>query len=203
MKINTYTLGELQANCYLLEHEGEALIIDPADDSSFLLEEVLRRNLKLVALLGTHGHFDHVMAVGEIQMSFNVPFYIHKKDQFLIDRLENTAEHFLGHKQIIIPPKLIEHIQSGEFQISNFKFNILHTPGHTPGGLSFYFPEEKEVFTGDTLFAGAIGRTDLSYSNKKDLWSSLKLLLALPEETTINAGHGESSYIGQEKAILG
>ncbi|MCX6730822.1 MAG: MBL fold metallo-hydrolase [Candidatus Roizmanbacteria bacterium] len=203
MKINTYALGELQANCYLLEHEGEALIIDPADDASFLLEEVLRRNLKLVALLGTHGHFDHVMAVGEIQMSFNVPFYIHKKDQFLIDRLESTAEHFLGHKQIIIPPKFIEFAGSGDLQLSTFKCNILHTPGHTPGGLSFYFPEEKEVFTGDTLFAGAIGRTDLSYSSKKDLWNSLKLLLALPEETTINAGHGESSYIGQEKAILG
>lgn len=203
MKINTYALGEMQANCYLLEQEGEAIIIDPADDASFLLEEVLRKNVKLLAILGTHGHFDHVMAAGEIQMSFNVPFYMHKKDQFLIDRLEDTAEHFLGHKQILIPPKSIEYVNTGEFQISNFKFQIFYTPGHTPGSLTFYFPTEKELFTGDTLFAGAVGRTDLSYSSKKDLWNSLQSILVLPEESVINAGHGESSYIGQEKAILG
>jgi glyoxylase-like metal-dependent hydrolase (beta-lactamase superfamily II) len=202
MKIHTYSLGELQANCYLLENEGEALIIDPADDASFLLEEIQRKNVKLVGLFSTHGHFDHVMAVGEIQMSFSVPFYIHEKDQFLIDRLESTAEHFLGHTQIILPPKLIKNIQVGEFQISNFKFQILHTPGHTPGGVCYYFPEEQALFTGDTLFMGAIGRTDLSYSNKKDLWNSLKTILVLPEETTIYPGHGESTYVGQEKNIV-
>jgi glyoxylase-like metal-dependent hydrolase (beta-lactamase superfamily II) len=195
-------LGELQANCYLLENEGEALIIDPADDASFLLEEIQRKNLKLVGLFGTHGHFDHVMAVGEIQMSFNVPFYIHEKDQFLIDRLESTAEHFLGHKQIILPPKLIENIQIGEFEIPRFKFKIIAAPGHTPGGVCYYFPDEQALFTGDTLFMGTIGRTDLSYSNKKDLWNSLKTILALPEETTIYPGHGDSTYIGQEKNIV-
>lgn len=203
MRIYTYSLGELQANCYLIENEGEALIIDPADDASFLLEEIQRKNLKLVGLLGTHGHFDHCMAVGEIQMSFDVPFYIHKKDEFLIQRLESTAEHFLGHKTIILPPKRIENIKAGEFQISNFKFQILTAPGHTPGGVCFYFPDEAALFTGDTLFAGAIGRTDLSYSSKKDLWNSLKAILTLPEETTIYPGHAESSYIGQEKVILG
>jgi len=202
MRIHTYSLGELQANCYLLENEGKAIIIDPADDANFLLEEVQKKGLELEALLATHGHFDHVMAVGEIQMSFDIPFYLHKKDKFLIDRLESTTEHFLGYKPIIIPPKLIQHINLGEFQISNFKFQIIFTPGHTPGGVCFYFPEEKAVFTGDTLFAGAIGRTDLSYSNKKDLWNSLKTILVLPEETIIYPGHGESSYIGQEKAIL-
>ncbi len=202
MKIHTYTLGELQANCYLIEEEGKALIIDPADDASFLLEEVQRKNLELVGLFATHGHFDHVMAVGEIQMSFDVPLYIHKKDKFLIDRLESTAEHFLGHKQIIIPPTNIHYISSDEFQILNSKFQIFHTPGHTPGGVSFYSPGEQAIFTGDTLFAGAIGRTDLSYSNKTDLWSSLRVILALPEETVIYPGHGESTYIGEEKDII-
>lgn len=203
MRIYTYSLGEMQANCYLIENEGEAIIIDPADDASFLLEEVQRKNLQLVGLFGTHGHFDHVMAVGEIQMNFNAPFYIHKKDQFLIERLESTAEHFLGHKLIIIPPKSINYIEKGEFQISHFKFTILHTPGHTPGGVCYFFPEEKVIFTGDTLFAGAIGRTDLSYSNKGDLWNSLKEILTLPDEVEIYPGHGESTYITQEKSILG
>ena len=202
MKIYTYPLGEMQANCYLIENEGEAILVDPADDASFLLEDLQRKNITLVALLATHGHFDHVMAVGEIQMSFNVPFYIHKKDQFLIDRLESTAEHFLGYKPIIIPPKNIDYISS-KLKVKSLKLQIIETPGHTPGGVCYYFPEEKIIFTGDTLFAGAIGRTDLSYSNKKDLWSSLKKILSLPDETTIYPGHGENTYVGQEKVILG
>lgn len=203
MRIHTYPLGELQANCYLIENEGKGILIDPADDGSFLLEELQRKNIELEALLLTHGHFDHCMAAGEIQMSLNIPLYLHKKDQFLIDRLESTAEHFLGYKPIVLPPKKIEYISSGDLKIINFKFQILSSPGHTPGGVSYYFPEEKVIFTGDTLFAGAIGRTDLSYSSKKDLWSSLKTILALPEETIVYAGHGESTYIGQEKAVLG
>lgn len=226
MRIHTYPLGELQANCYLIENEGKGILIDPADDGSFLLEELQRKNIKLEALLLTHGHFDHCMAAGEIQMAYDnvethcnasLPLYMHKEDQFLIDQLESTAEHFLGYKPIILPPKLMRYLNFGEFQISplrpsesegsegqaNFKFQILSTPGHTPGGVCYYFPEEKVIFTGDTLFSGAIGRTDLSYSNKKDLWSSLKTILALPEETIVYAGHGESTYIGQEKAVLG
>lgn len=201
MRIYTYPLGELQANCYLIENEGMGIMIDPADDGSFLLEELQRKNIELKALFLTHGHFDHCMAVGEIQMSLDVPLYLHKKDQFLIDRLENTAEHFLGYKPIIIPPRNIGYICS-KLKIKNLKLQILETPGHTPGGVCYYFPEEKAIFTGDTLFAGAIGRTDLSYSSKKDLWSSLKLLLALPEETTVYPGHGESTYIGEEKHVL-
>jgi len=83
------------------------------------------------------------------------------------------------------------------------KLKILSSPGHTPGGVCYYFPEEAALFTGAILFAAAIGRTDLTYSNKKDLWSSLKTILALPEETTIYPGHGESTYIGEQKYLLG
>ena len=202
MRIHTYPLGELQANCYLIENEGKGILIDPADDGSFLLEELQRKNVELEALFLTHGHFDHCMAAGEIQMSLDVPLYLHKKDQFLIDRLDSTAEHFLGYKPIIIPPKNVKYISS-KLKVKSLKLQILETPGHTPGGVCYYFPDEKIVFTGDTLFAGAIGRTDLSYSNKKDLWSSLKTILALPEETTIYPGHGESTYIGEEKDALG
>jgi len=202
MRIHTYPLGELQATCYLIENEGKGILIDPADEGSFLLEELQRKNIELEALFLTHGHFDHCMAAGEIQMSLDVPLYLHKKDQFLIDRLDSTAEHFLGYKPIIIPPKNVKYISS-KLKVKSLKLQILETPGHTPGGVCYYFPDEKIVFTGDTLFAGAIGRTDLSYSNKKDLWSSLKTILALPEETTIYPGHGESTYIGEEKDALG
>ncbi len=199
MKIYPYSLGELQANCYLLHEDKDALLIDPGDDANLLLEELQRKNLNLVGILATHGHFDHVMAAGEIQLGIpSTPFYIHQKDQFLIDRVESTAEHFLGHRPIVIPPQKTTFLTSGEFQISTFKFQILHTPGHTPGSICIYFPDEKIIFTGDTLFAGAVGRTDLSYSNKKDMKASLKQLAALPEEVTVYPGHGEETIIANE-----
>jgi glyoxylase-like metal-dependent hydrolase (beta-lactamase superfamily II) len=203
MKIHTYSLGQMQANCYLLENEGKGIIIDPADEGSFLLEEVQRKNIELTGLFATHGHFDHCMAAGEIQLSFNIPLYIHKKDQFLIDRLESTAKHFLGYTPIMVVPKRIEFIEPSELKIINLKFKIISSPGHTPGGLCYYFPEEAALFTGDTLFADAIGRTDLSYSNKKDLWNSLRGILSLPDETVIYPGHGESTYVGEQKYLLG
>lgn len=203
MKIICFQLGDLQANSYLLFQGNDCILIDPADDASFLLEEIQRRNLKLQGMLATHGHFDHVMAVGEIQMSINVPLYIHKKDNFLIKRLGTTAKHFLGYEPVVIPPTNISFIKEGSLRIANYELRIIETPGHTPGGLSYYFPDEQVVFTGDTLFAGAVGRTDLSYSSKHDLWKSLKKLFNLPEETIVYSGHGEETIVGDENSMFG
>ncbi len=200
MHITTYILGELQTNCYLISDDRECVIIDPADDASFLLEEISRQNKKLTAMIATHGHFDHIMAAGEIQLSLNIPLYIHRNDDFLVKRLTSTAKHFLGYEPVIFSPHTLEYISEGEFQISKFKFQLIHTPGHTPGGLSFYFPEEGVVFTGDTLFKGAVGRTDLSYSNQKDLDTSIrKLIREIPEETIVYPGHGEITLIMNEQ----
>lgn len=210
MKIITYPLGQLQANCYLLIQDKDCILIDPADDASFLLEEISRQNLNLVAMLATHGHFDHVMAVGEIQLSLKVPFYIHEKDLFLIKRLKETAKHFLGYEPHVIEPTIIKNFPNGELKISRPKgdrplaenFQIIQTPGHTPGGCCFYFPEEQALFTGDTIFKEARGRTDLSYSSKKDLNDSINQLIeSLPTETIIYPGHGPETTIGQEAPL--
>lgn len=210
MRIHIYSLGEMQANCYLLESDGKGILIDPADEGSFLLEEIQRKNITLEGMYLTHGHFDHCMAAGEIQLSINAPLYIHKKDKFLIDRLEDTAKYFLGYTPIMVPPKTVKYIEPGTWNMEHEKnevlrstFRVLPTPGHTPGGLCFYFPDEAALFTGDTLFAGAVGRTDLSYSSKKDLWNSLRTILVLPDETVIYPGHGESTYVGEQKYLLG
>jgi hydroxyacylglutathione hydrolase len=200
MKIVKYSLGQLQANCYFLIEGQNCLIIDPADDASFILEELQRQRLNLVGMLATHGHFDHVMAVGEIQQSINIPLHIHEKDNFLINRLEQTAEHFLGYKPIILPIKKIENSKiKNSLKIENFKLKIIYTPGHTPGSCCFYFKEENALFTGDTLFKEGIGRTDFSYGSKDDLKKSLNKILALPEETIIYSGHGEDSIIQDER----
>ncbi len=202
MNIKRYPLGQLQANCYLLTQDKDCILIDPADDASFLLEEISRQNLNLVAMLATHGHFDHVMAVGEIQLSLKVPFYIHEKDLFLIKRLKETAKHFLGYEPVVIPPKNIKYVNSGMLHVQRYTFNVIETPGHTPGGCCFYFPEEQAIFTGDTIFKEARGRTDLSYSSKKDLSDSINQLIeSLPRETIIYPGHGSETTVGQEAPL--
>jgi len=199
MRIIKYSLGQLQANCYFLIEDSNCLIIDPADDASFILEELQRQQLNLVGMLATHGHFDHVMAVGEIQQSLKIPLYIHKDDIFLIKRLEQTASHFLGYKPAILPIKIIEKLKiENSLKIENFKLKILHSPGHTPGSCCFYFEEENALFTGDTLFKEGIGRTDLSYSSKEDLKKSLKKIFELPRETIVYSGHGEDTILEDE-----
>ncbi|PIP63572.1 hypothetical protein COW97_01755 [Candidatus Roizmanbacteria bacterium CG22_combo_CG10-13_8_21_14_all_34_12] len=199
MKIVKYSLGQLQANCYFLIDDQDCLIIDPADDAPFILEELQRQQLNLVGMLATHGHFDHVMAVGEIQQSISLPLIIHEKDKFLIDRLEQTAEHFLGYKPIILPINHLENFPPSPRLRWASKLKIIFTPGHTPGSCCFYFPKENALFTGDTLFKEAVGRTDLSYSSKVDLKKSLKKIFELPRETIIYSGHGEDTIIEDEK----
>lgn len=202
MKILQYPLGQMQANCYFILNDNQCLIIDPADDAPFILEELQRRNLKLAAMMATHGHFDHLMAAGEIQLSLKVPLYINFKDCFLLDRLSETAEYFLGHKLPIIKPSIIKDINTEkEFKLDNWEMKIIHSPGHTPGGSCFYFEKEKIVFAGDTLFKNGIGRYDFSYSNKKLLYQSINNILKLPSSTIIYSGHGEETTVEVVKKL--
>ena len=201
MKIVSYSLGQMRANCYLLLNDKNCLIIDPGDEADFLLEAIQRQNLKPVAILATHGHFDHVMAVGEVQRSVetqgiaSLPLYIHKNDLFLLKRAGKTAEHFLEINPYCLPPTKIENLKEGPMEIDDFKLEVIFTPGHTPGSCCFYFKDEQVVFTGDTLFKDGIGRYDFGYSSKKDLDSSLKKIKTLPEDTIIYPGHGEETII--------
>lgn len=201
MKILTYPLGQLQANCYFLIKDQDCLIIDPADDASFILEELQRRRLKLIGMLATHGHFDHLMAAGEIQKSIPTPFYINKNDIFLLDRLEETAKYFLSYDPVIIKLTTINQLIGVRYTIGNFSFEIIKSPGHTPGSNSYFFKNEAVIFTGDTLFKNGIGRYDFSYSNKGKLKKSLEILLKLSVATVVYPGHGDPTTIGNEKDI--
>lgn len=199
MEIIRYPLGEMQANCYFLIEGNNCLVIDPADEASFITEQLLRKKLNPLGLIATHGHFDHIMAAGEIQLSFGIPFHIFEEDLFLIERLNETARYFLGYEPNTIPPKNIKYSKQGRKQILNFEFQIFHAPGHTPGSCCLYFKKENILFTGDTLFRNGVGRYDFSYSDKKKLKESLGDLFVLPEETTVYPGHGEKTTIGKEK----
>lgn len=201
MKIIKYSLGQLQANCYFLIKNKHCLVIDPADEASFILEQIQRMKLKPIAFLATHGHFDHVMAFGEIEIHYKVSLhlYVHNNDVFLLKRLKETTKHFLGHDPRILEPQKIKFLKIGKMKIGNFAFEVIHTPGHTPGSCCFYFKNEKAVFAGDTLFKDGIGRYDFSYGNKIELFESLEKLFKLPAKTIVYSGHGEETTIGNEK----
>lgn len=197
LNITAYKVGELQTNCYILSKDDKCLIFDVGDSGDFILEKILEKKLTPVAVFASHGHFDHVMAVGEIQLSFNIPFYISKKDLFLLDRAEKTAEFFLHKKIPFIQPKNIKNLKEGNFKLNGFEFDIVETPGHTPGSTCFYF--EDFILTGDTLFKGAVGRYDFSYSNKKRLIQSINRLYELSNNIIVYPGHEDATTIGQEK----
>lgn len=203
LKVNRFPVGQLQANCYLLiDEKNNCLIIDPGDEANLVLEKIQREKLIPKAVFATHGHFDHIGVAGEIQLSFNIPFYIDKEDEFLINRLNKSAKYFLGFNPHFIKPKNIEYSLNKKFHILSSTFYFLKTPGHTPGSVCFYFKEDGIVFTGDTLFKGGYGRYDFSYSDKDKLFNSLKKLLQLPKETLIYPGHGEMTYVEEEEKLI-
>lgn len=203
MRVEILVLGELKTNCYLLIEGDACVLIDPADSADFILEKIQRQNLRLACLVATHGHFDHILSAGEIQLSYDIPLYIDKNDEFLVKRLNATAQHFLGYDPVALPPKKTTFFPENDqdIVIDPFSFRLMHVPGHTPGSVALYFPKEQSIFTGDTLFKEAVGRTDLSYSDKAELKKSLQKLMKLPDETTVYAGHGAQTTIGEERRV--
>lgn len=199
MYVLRFPLGQMQANCYFLIVGTDCVILDPGDSADFILEELLRRNLNLKAILATHGHIDHIMAVGEIQSNFAVPFYVHKDDIFLVDRVAESAEHFLDYKPVIIRPQNITHISGDSISVRDFSLQVIYTPGHTPGSVCFFAEQYKILFTGDTLFKDGIGRYDFRYSNKMKLKYSLEKLFAIDDIIKVYPGHGEDTLLHIEK----
>ncbi|MEI6532546.1 MAG: MBL fold metallo-hydrolase [Candidatus Roizmanbacteria bacterium] len=202
MKIFQYTLGQMQANCYFLVNGDECVLIDPADSADFLLEKIITQNLKLVGMIATHGHFDHIMAVGEIQLSYPLlPLYLHPNDDFLAKRVNQTAKYFLGFDPGVVQPHLYNPLKAGKLSISSFTFDVIETPGHSPGSCCIVSEDEKVIFSGDTIFKQAVGRYDFSYSDKKDLKKSVEKIMSYGDEYELFSGHGESTLIQDERMM--
>lgn len=196
-RIETYALGELAANCYIVYTNTICVVIDPGDSAEFIAQKIEESKCKLVAIVATHGHFDHIMAVGELQLSYPVPFFLHEKDMFLVQRVVETARHFLRFVSPVIPPQNIHHFSDILFKETCPFFSILHTSGHTPGSVCISVKNENELFCGDTIFEEGIGRYDFSYGSKKQLDASLETILKMPGETLLYPGHGNSVTIDQ------
>ena len=202
MLIFPLVVGQLQTNCYLVGDETtkQGLVVDPGDDTDLILQKLQEEQLEPQALVATHGHFDHIMAVLELQLALGIPFWVHQKDEFLVKRMRSTAQHFVGTDPGPAP-KIDGFLDSAKpLKIGKTRLQIIETPGHTPGGVSFYSLKEKVIFVGDTFFAdGSVGRTDYSYASPKDLQASLDKLLKLPGKTAVYPGHGPETTIAQER----
>lgn len=202
MNLQTFVLGDLQTNCYLLDENHEAIIIDPADDGDFLNEELSRQNLTLQAVILTHGHFDHCLGLLSLATAWpKLPIMLHSADHFLIDQAQASARHWLN-REIDPVPKANQTLSDGQtINFANETLKVIHTPGHTPGCIALLSEkqdnDETYLFTGDTLFADGVGRTDFAYSNHQDLLKSLTKLKQLKEVGAYSLalpGHGSSFY---------
>jgi hydroxyacylglutathione hydrolase len=191
-------LGILEANCYLVYDEagGEGVVVDPGGDTTALRREIERRHVTLTAILNTHGHFDHSAGNAELA-SFNVPLGIHPNDCDLLAEGGGAAWFDFPQAPPMQPGIMLT--EGFEYAAGRLRLRVLETPGHTPGSVCFYIAEENALLTGDTLFAGGIGRSDLPGGDPRTLTTSLTRLLTLPTETVIYPGHGPTSTLAHEK----
>ncbi|WP_102027032.1 MBL fold metallo-hydrolase [Salirhabdus sp. Marseille-P4669] len=201
MEIKQLSLGALGTNCYVIHNNNNnALIVDPGDSFEEIAKYVNERNLKPIAILLTHAHFDHIGAVDDVRNAYNIKVYLHAVEHpWLRDPQLNGSSYF-GISKPIILKEADGALTEGLLNIGDFQMEVLHTPGHSPGSVSFYFRKDHFVVAGDTLFQGSIGRTDLPGGHHQQLLSHIKnKLLALPLKTIVYPGHGSKTSIEQEK----
>lgn len=176
MFIKNLVVGELETNCYIVmdENAKDCLIIDPGDNADLIGEYIIKNDLKPKYIIATHGHFDHILASMELQLSFDIPVSVHKLDIPILKKMKSSASYWLRREIIEQPPVKTMFIdETTTVTLGSNIFGIIHTPGHTPGSICLYCKREKTIFTGDLVFADGVGRTDFSYSSSKDLNQSI------------------------------
>ena len=199
LSVEQIVVGPLDSNCYIVwdEYVKKGVIIDPGDDADEILRRIKELGIEISYILATHGHFDHVGAVAPLKRVLNAEFLAHKGDFFFLEDGENAARRW-GFT-IEQPPKPDRFIDDGDtVYVGDSKLEVMHTPGHSPGGISFLY--DRMVFGGDTLFQRSIGRTDFRLGSFDDLQKSIRTrLYTLPDDTVVFTGHGPATTIGDEK----
>ncbi len=201
MKIQKIRAGMVQTNVYLVTNEEtkETVVVDPAYFSKELANVIAEQDLKIVAMILTHGHFDHIMGIDGFHKEYgDVPVYVHEDDvQTMRDPAINQSVAF-GSRYAYVGA---EGVREGQIlTLAGMDFYVIHTPGHTPGGACYYMKDEKVLFSGDTLFRQSVGRTDFVKSSTSDLICSIKeKLFILPDEVVVYPGHMGETEIGFEK----
>jgi glyoxylase-like metal-dependent hydrolase (beta-lactamase superfamily II) len=200
MKVKQLIVGILETNCYIAYHKEtkEGFCIDPGGNASSIIEFLKKEKIKIQGVLLTHGHFDHINALEEVKKYTQAKVYISEKEKLLLldpeknlslkfgQNLSFTVDQYLKNEEIV--------------RIGNYSIQLLETPGHTQGSVCYYMKKENVLFSGDTLFANSVGRTDLPTGNMEHLCNSIKkILFLLPDETKVYPGHGEVTKIEIEK----
>ena len=196
MNIETLPVGMLAVNCYLAwESAGrKALIIDPGDEAEEIVREVREKALIPAAILLTHAHVDHIRGVSDVAAEFGIPVLVSAEDRDLYLSPDNALMPWLpAAKDLPIPVDSLPRIEG-------LDYTVIHTPGHTQGGVCYYFADDDILFSGDTLFQGSVGRTDLAGGDTEQLINSIQTkLLNLPSDTHVYPGHGNVTTIGSER----
>jgi len=202
MKLIKIITGRLKQNCYLVSKNNFLIIIDPGNNATNIVDEIDKNNLIPLAILNTHAHFDHIGAVDYLKNKYSIPFYLHSNDVRLLRSANLYQLVFKGDGKIKVPGVDFffddDNNQSDNF--GEMKFSILHTPGHTNGGVCILIGDN--LFTGDTLMKNVIGRSDLPGGNKNKLIDSLIIIKDLPHNLNIYPGHGNKSILGDEISTI-
>lgn len=200
LKVNQYVVGPVQTNCYFAinDETKEVLIIDPGANPKQLAERISTEGVKPVAILLTHGHFDHAGAASELSSQFDIPIYAHEAEKETLEDAELNASWMMGGNETYHADVFLKDEE--EVDLAGFHIRVLHTPGHTVGGCCFYFPYEDVVFSGDSLFCMSVGRTDFKKGSMSDLIHGIQdKLMTLPDRTTVYPGHNDVTTIENER----
>lgn len=203
IKIKSLTLGPFATNAYLIadSQSGNAILLDPVDDAPAILAAAQAEGWTIKLMIATHAHLDHVLASAAIKERLNVPFYIHEECAALLDEIPMQGVFFgLGELPAAAQPDRLLTSASETIALDSIRLQSLYTPGHAPGHLSFYLAEHKILFSGDSLFAGSIGRTDLPGGDHALLMTSIvDKLMILDDDVQVLPGHMGLTTIGRER----
>jgi hydroxyacylglutathione hydrolase len=203
LMVRGVVVGLFGTNCYIVgsRQRGEAAVLDPGDQPDDILSLAQDLGVRVTRIISTHAHLDHLLAAQALKEATGAPFFLHADDADILANVPDSAQRLMG-RELSAPPAPDFWLKGGEdLEVAGVNLRALHTPGHTPGSVSLYAEDVKLLFSGDTLFRGTIGRTDLQGGDYDTIIRTLHTTLAaLPEETTVLPGHMQETTIGAEKA---
>lgn len=200
IKVNYRALGMLSTNCYVVENPDsqKVLIVDPGDSPLEIERQIDEIDGDPEAILLTHGHFDHMLAADALRKKYHIPVYVHEKEQHLLGDPKENLSGLWSKPYTMQADKTVK--EGDVLHLADFEIHVLATPGHTAGGVCYYIPAEKALFSGDTLFYESYGRYDFPTSSGRELIASVKRLLKeLPGDVTVYPGHNDETTIEHEK----